>query len=173
MLPTPVLYPGSVERTAFAEVEEEKGYLLLKVTPGGRGGTLASHEFVRLPARPMILRDLHPRPGPSAAWTREALHTRLVTALSLGPSNAVLRVRIHGSVPPEARELVAARHLRLISPPEMNLEVLLEEDRATRRATRRVGRPGPRAGSAERAGKAIDPSLPAEQLQMVLHRPIQ
>ena len=72
-LPTPVLYPGSVERTAFAEMEEEKGYLLLECGPDDRGGRLVRQDFVRLPARPMILRDLHPRAGPSVAWNREAL----------------------------------------------------------------------------------------------------
>ena len=163
-LPTPVLYPGSVERTAFAEMEEEKGYLLLEGTQADRGGRLIRHDFVRLPARPMILRDLHTRTGSSVGWTREALHKNLVTALGLEPPDAVLRVRIHGSVPPEARDIVAAHHLRRISPPEMNLEVLLEEDRAARR----VGRPGRRSRSAIGTSQVNEPSLPPEQLEMPL-----
>ncbi len=51
-LPTPVLYPGSIERTSFAEREEEKGYVLLEVTPGNEpGGALHRWTFHPLPAR--------------------------------------------------------------------------------------------------------------------------
>ena len=55
-LPTPVLYPGSVERTAFAEMGEEKGVLLLEVSPDEDGGRLVQHDFLPLPARPMMVR---------------------------------------------------------------------------------------------------------------------
>ena len=36
-LAAPVLYPGSIERTSFAEKDEEKGYLVLEVDGGRRG----------------------------------------------------------------------------------------------------------------------------------------
>ena len=34
-LATPVLYPGSVERTAFAEMDEDKGFMIVEVEAGG------------------------------------------------------------------------------------------------------------------------------------------
>ena len=47
----PVLHPGSVERTSFAEREETKGYLLVDLAPGRE----ASWRFVPLAARPMYV----------------------------------------------------------------------------------------------------------------------
>src|SRR5690606_8450567 len=37
-LDVPVLYPGSVERTAFAEMGEPKGYMIVHVDAEGEGG---------------------------------------------------------------------------------------------------------------------------------------
>src|SRR5690606_26158892 len=50
-LDVPVLYPGSVERTAFAEMGERKGYLVMDVSPGG-GGENVRWESRELYARP-------------------------------------------------------------------------------------------------------------------------
>ena len=134
-LATPVLYPGSVERTAFAEMGEEKGFMLLEFEGGRDGGRLVRREFTPLPARPMLVRDLHFESEPAAVWRRQELEARLTASVHDAPSNAVLRVRIHGRVPPAARRAVAAARLRELAPPEMNLEVILTEDRADRRRT--------------------------------------
>jgi DNA repair exonuclease SbcCD nuclease subunit len=132
-LPTPVLYPGSVERTAFAEAGEEKGFLLVDLEGGHGGGRLVRREFVPLPARPMLVHDLHPRKEPGGAWRRKPLEVRLKDSIAGAPRDAVLRVRLHGRVPPEVRQVVAAPRLRELAPPEMNLEVVLTEERANRR----------------------------------------
>ncbi len=52
-LPAPVLYPGSIERTSFAEREERKGYLVLELAAGPEGGALVGCRFVELPTRPL------------------------------------------------------------------------------------------------------------------------
>jgi DNA repair exonuclease SbcCD nuclease subunit len=56
-LRAPVLYPGSTERTAFAEVGEQKGYLVLELSADGAGpgGRLERWRFEPLPARPMSI----------------------------------------------------------------------------------------------------------------------
>jgi hypothetical protein len=209
-LPTPVLYPGSVERTAFAEMGEEKGYLLLDLEPDTRGGRLARSDFVRLPARPMLLRDLHadmglgrggapgqgpgetqgrspggqlgqrpeagshpkgegdrdpeaegealgPKAYPPPAWRAGDLEARLASTLSDLPRDAVLRIRVHGHVPPDSRAALGAAALRRLSPPEMNLEVLFQENREARRRSRSRSR-----------GSRHDPSLPVVSEQGVL-----
>lgn len=51
---TPVYYPGSVERTSFAERHETKGFLILHITPDANGGRVDRHEWRPLPARPMV-----------------------------------------------------------------------------------------------------------------------
>lgn len=55
----PVLYPGSIERTAYAEVGEEKGYLMLRV--GAHADARMEWEFCRLPTRPLPERRFTPR----------------------------------------------------------------------------------------------------------------
>jgi len=52
----PVLYPGSIERTSFAEMEEQKGYLLLRLDATTPRSDI-QWEFRPLPARPMIRRN--------------------------------------------------------------------------------------------------------------------
>lgn len=52
-LASPVLYPGSTERTSYAEQGETKGYLLLRAAPGRGGGRIAGWRFVPLPTPPL------------------------------------------------------------------------------------------------------------------------
>ena len=132
VLPTPVLYPGSVERTAFAEVDEEKGFMILEVMPGRRGGTLVRHDFVHLPTRPMLLLDLQPSDGPRTPWRSQDLQAQLNATLRRAPRDAVLRLRVHGRVSPDVRTEITAARLRRLAPPEMNLEIMLSEDQGRR-----------------------------------------
>jgi DNA repair protein SbcD/Mre11 len=137
-LPTPVLYPGSAERTSFAEMGEEKGYLLLEFEPSRQGGDLVRRRFVPLPARPMLVRELHPTGISGTGWSSHELDAQLAAALADAPPDAVLQIRIHGEVPPEARPSLSAARLRSLTPPQMNLEVVLVDERAHRRS----GTPG-------------------------------
>ena len=50
---TPVLYPGSIERTSVAEIGEQKGFMVVDVEQSGRESRVR-WQFRRLPARPMI-----------------------------------------------------------------------------------------------------------------------
>jgi hypothetical protein len=138
-LSTPVLYPGSVERTAFAEVGEEKGFMVLELQPDSGGGRLVHHSVRPLPTRPMILRDLHPKAGQGAPWLPQDLDAQLNATLAGVPKDAVLRIRIHGPVPVDLRTALAAARLRELASPEMNLEVILTADRAERQAGHRKG----------------------------------
>jgi exonuclease SbcD len=132
-LPAPVLYPGSVERTSLAEVDETKGYMVVEVgSPGSAAGP--RWWFRPLPARPMLVRDLDV--GGRSARALDAALRRMVAA---APSDAVLRVRPRG-VPAgsEARRVVTAAHLRRIAPATMNVEL-----REPGRPPGRMGRSGP------------------------------
>jgi DNA repair exonuclease SbcCD nuclease subunit len=139
-LQTPVLYPGSVERTAFAEMDEEKGHLLMDVEASEGGGRLCGFEFVPLPARPMLIRNLCPDAGAEATWTRRTLLARLEDTVADAPGEAVLRVKIEGRVPADIRPALNASRIRALAPAEMNLEVLVAED-LDRRGISRRGRP--------------------------------
>lgn len=123
-LPMPVLYPGSIERTSFAEKDEPKGFLVLDLEPDDSGGSLVGWTFERLPARPMVVIDI-PVDGGGAG----TLERKLRTALAEPPEDAVVRVRILGSVPDRARPVLAAARVRSLAPPTMNVEVAVLEDR--------------------------------------------
>ncbi len=156
ILPTPVLYPGSIERTAFAEMDEAKGFLIFDIEAGPQGGKLGREHFVPLPARPMVLRELYPRAGMATGWLGEDLEAQLRTTLADTPENAVLRIRIHGQVEPHLRPLLTASHMRRISPTEMNIEVLLVEGAGPRHRTR-PRRRGQEAHETHRSGPAGPP----------------
>ena len=131
-LPAPVLYPGSIERTAFAEMSEAKGYLTLELDADGEsaGGRLERWEFHELPARPMVLTEVRAE-GVSLA----SLAHRVDAALAAAPPGAVLRLRVHGRVGEAARGVLAAARLRSLAPPDMNVEVFLADERRARRRT--------------------------------------
>jgi exonuclease SbcD len=136
-LAAPVLYPGSVERTAFAEMNEEKGYLIVDLQADERssGGSVAAWRFEPLPARPMIMVEVS---GHGLAV--EGLARVVQAAVRRSPVDAVLRLRVRGSVSPEARAYLSAARVRAMAPPEMNLEVQFDGDRSRRGRVRQTHR---------------------------------
>ncbi len=121
-LTAPVLYPGSIERTSFAERNERKGYLTLRVAAGPRpGGTLVSWRFHELPARPMV--DLRFEPLPGGMRQQSA---RLRSALSALSPDAVVRLHVRDASVPQAQRVLAADNLRRLAPPTMNVSVVMD-----------------------------------------------
>jgi len=112
---TPVLYPGSVERTSFQERREEKGYLLLRVEPGPDGGRLADWRFVRLPTRPMRVVELDAR-GIAPARLANRLRAQLAACVP----DAVVRINVQGIT-------LRADLVRSLAPPGMNVTVRQEQ----------------------------------------------
>jgi len=126
-LPAAVLYPGSIERTSTAEKDERKGYMLLSLSPGPRGGSLRSWRFVGLPARPMVVLRLSlERLG------GKALQLAIEQAIDGAPADAVMQLRVTGQPDgAQARVLQAAR-LRCMVPPSMNIRASFPEARRQR-----------------------------------------
>ena len=86
----PVIYPGSTERTSFAENDETKGYMILGLEPSPDGaGFLAGSEFRHLWCRPMVdleleLAGLHPDEAErELARSLAALHPESVVRIDL------------------------------------------------------------------------------------------
>ena len=117
-LRAPVLYPGSLERTSVAEKDETKGYLRLEIEPDGREPRLA-WRFRPMAARPFVVRELHVEGlGPLA------LETELRAIVAESPSDAVLRVRTHGTpLSSGCRRVLSAAHVRTLAPGSMNVEI--------------------------------------------------
>jgi DNA repair exonuclease SbcCD nuclease subunit len=116
-LKTPVLYPGSIERTSIAEAEEDKGFMVVSVTPDPNGGR-ASWEFRELPARPMIVRDL-----PAHAKNSATIENAVAALINSAPRDAVLRIRLAGELTEAQAGVLTAANLRRLAPASMNVEV--------------------------------------------------
>jgi DNA repair protein SbcD/Mre11 len=119
-LAAPVIYPGSTERTSFAEQEEEKGYVVLEATAGPQGGVLRSWAFHRLPARPMVIQEIE-----AAGAGEDRVRRDLGTAIHRAPADAVLQIRVHGVPAPGGFAALRAAAVRALTPATMNVEVML------------------------------------------------
>ncbi len=117
----PVLYPGSVERTSFAEAPETKGYLVLELSRCG----LERYEFRPLPARPMAVREVT-LDGADAAEAR----ARVGAAIDSTPFDAVVQLRL-SQVPPELWSVVSAPALRELAGAR-NVDAVIPEARGER-----------------------------------------
>lgn len=118
-LASPVIYPGSTERTSFAERSEAKGYLILDLgaTADGRG-RLVGCRFVELPTSPMVHLELDVA-GRSAAEV-EAVLSRDLARL---PPNSIVRVNVRGRAGADVRALLGAPALRRFAPGTMSIDL--------------------------------------------------
>jgi DNA repair exonuclease SbcCD nuclease subunit len=115
-LSAPVLYPGSIERTSYAERDEEKGFLLVEVS-GGEPAS-AVWQFQPLPARPMVLAELE-TDGMQEHEVEPALRALVATA----PPDAVLRLGVQGALNDGVARCLSASNLRRLAPATMNIDV--------------------------------------------------
>jgi DNA repair exonuclease SbcCD nuclease subunit len=116
-LATPVLYPGSLERTAFAEMAEPKGFLIVRVSPMARR---LAWEFRELPARPMIRREVSP-----VGMSEAALEASVQDIIASVPADAVLSIRMNAALTDGQWRVVSSARLRDMAPPTMNVEIAL------------------------------------------------
>ena len=114
---TPVLYPGSVERTSLAEIGEPKGFMIVKLDAERNRGR-AQLEFRKLPARPMIVHELIPEGASPMEF--ESMVRAVVYA---APSDAVLTIRVHGDLSDDHARCLSAARLRTFVPETMNVHI--------------------------------------------------
>jgi DNA repair exonuclease SbcCD nuclease subunit len=112
----PVLYPGSIERTSFAEMDEPKGFMVVRLGEVARD---VRWERRHLPARPMVRRDFD-----AGTMSASRLGAAIRCAITEAARDAVLSIRIAGVLTPEHRRAFSAARLRDVIPPTMNIEVV-------------------------------------------------
>jgi exonuclease SbcD len=112
---TPVIYPGSIERTSFAERFEAKHFVLLRVHPGEARPQV---EFQRLPARPMHRLSLA-----TAGLTQEALRRQIQASLAEIEPDAIVRLQLNGPGGQMESAGLSAAELRSLAPASMNLSL--------------------------------------------------
>lgn len=124
-LSAPVFYPGSIERTSFAEKAEPKGCLILEIAArGSAAGTVVKWNFRQLPARPMIQIDLDAG-GMSGAQVASWIQSRLVDIAQDG----IVKLKVHGKISDDAMDVFRAASLRALAPATLNIEATLVEFR--------------------------------------------
>ncbi len=120
-LKTPVFYPGSIERTSFAEKDEPKGYITLEFdTSATLSATLSNWTFHELPARPMVQLNLHTG-GMSAAQIQSWLQSSLFQI----SQDSIVKLKVHGKISAQAMAVFRAPALRALAPETMNIEATL------------------------------------------------
>ena len=119
LLSFPIFYPGSIERTSFAEKDEKKGYLIIDVcTKGNRRGKIDSWNFHELPARPMVSLTLDPEFS-----ELEEIMTRIKRSIASIPQDAIVRIDLFGLPGPDLAGKITASALRSLVPETMNIDV--------------------------------------------------
>ncbi len=116
-LGSPVFYPGSVERTSFAERGEPKGFLILRFGLSD-GEDPVEHTFQSLPARPMYDLVISAE-GLSAREVEE----QIVERISGFDPNGIVRLTVPGDPSCSPVSSLSARRLRSLAPPTMNINL--------------------------------------------------
>jgi exonuclease SbcD len=112
-----VIYPGSTERTSFAERDEIKGFYEIDLTFTNKGNWgIQRLEFIELPARPM--EDLYLK----ATLTQENVSEFILQRVAEMDPDSIVRLRCDGELNPEVKSIVTSRYLREILPETMNYQ---------------------------------------------------
>ena len=118
-MPAPVIYPGSIERTAFAERFESKNYAVVNLEKQtNEQAVKIENRFHRLPARPMVILDLD-----MSAKNGGDIMEFLARKLGEVDPDSVVRLRIMGADGSGAREMLKAARIREIAPKSMNISM--------------------------------------------------
>ena len=113
----PVIYPGSIERTSFAEKDEPKGFYEIELSPtAGEDWAINRLTFINLPARPMEELIL------GRGITPETLAPTIRTQAAQLDPNAILRIKGSTGLDPDTKVLVTSRFLRQVLPNSMNYQ---------------------------------------------------
>ena len=114
-LKTPVIYPGSIERTSVSERFDDKSFKLINLS--WQDGKLTQElETHPLPARPMLKVSVPVRDHPP---DQVLIHIR--GQLSLINPDAVVRIELTGHRAEQIRKSITAARLRATAPGSMNI----------------------------------------------------
>jgi DNA repair exonuclease SbcCD nuclease subunit len=127
-LQTPVVYPGSIERTSFAERGEKKHYVIADIAASGKqGGEITKIRFMPLPTRPMVNLVVK-----TAKMDAGKLRVHLQQRLSQLDPDSVVRIQVEGDIPGSCRPVLSAPYLRDLAPASMNVSMAIHwRDRKT------------------------------------------
>jgi len=131
-LGAPVIYPGSIERTSFAERYEDKYYVKLTIAKSGEGERpRVGVAFISLPARPMVFLQIEGGGLRSGELTR-LIRERLA---DLDP-DGIVRIKVSGPVLAGVAKVFTAAYVRSLAPSTMNVDMQMDVEESAVRATK-------------------------------------
>ncbi len=111
----PVFYPGSIERTSFAEMDEKKGYILIELMSEGSAAlSKVRWNFNPLPSRPMVRLKIS-----SDVLTGKLLKGFLQESFRKLDPQSVVKLYIDEPIDDDCRFILRASSLRALAPKEM------------------------------------------------------
>lgn len=110
---SPVIYPGSTERTSFAEQREEKGFFVLHFDKP-HGVWRVETEFIPLPARPMEELVFNYK-------SEKNMAADIKHRLEALPANAVVVFACSVDMPMKLRNMLSLAYVRSLAPATMNV----------------------------------------------------
>ena len=115
-LAAPVVYPGAIERTSYAERHERKGFMILEIAAQPPTGGMMKWKFHELPTRELVDIEIDPK-----GLDSEALTSRLRESLAALDADAVVRITLTGRIEDDAIGVVRAANLRALAPSSMTV----------------------------------------------------
>ena len=113
----PVIYPGSTERTSFAEREEMKGFYEIEFAPSKEGvWGIQRLKFIQLSTRPMVDLIL------DGAVNTANLEDFILTEIFKMRADSIVRLRCDNELDPAIKSLVTSQLLRRLMPETMNFQ---------------------------------------------------
>jgi len=108
---TPIIYPGSIERTSFAEKEEEKGFYLIEINENA----VSDYQFITLPARKMVDISLN-----KSVYSKESLRQELLIEIQKIPDDSIVRIKMTNE---DNLKYLTTKYLDEIFPWTMNYQI--------------------------------------------------
>ena len=113
-----VIYPGSTDRTSFAEKDEPKGFFDIKIDHDPAGaGWVTELEFQELPARPMVDLEI------GAEVRAFGLRGYLLDRIARLDKNAIVRLRCTSQLDRATGAMLTAPFLRSVLPSSMSFQL--------------------------------------------------
>ncbi|MCZ6666847.1 MAG: DNA repair exonuclease [Gammaproteobacteria bacterium] len=114
-----VIFPGSTERTSFAEEREEKGFLELVFARCGNEGrwSLRENRFRVLDTRPMHTLDI------DGGWSSALLAAYVVSGCAELDRDAIVRLRWSSPPSPDQTQWLTGERVRALVPATMNVQL--------------------------------------------------
>lgn len=133
-VPCRVFYPGSIERTSFAEKREDKGYLLMTFDGGQPAGkALRDWQFVTLPTRPMISLNLS-----LDNLSANNLKTWFAAEFGRLDPDAIVKIDVSGIPNDEQKPVLTAPALRELLPVSFSVQMNFKDIRHHRMKSRQT-----------------------------------